>query len=450
MPTLVLLATAVPIGLLAGADPKLALVAVLALGFAAVVLTDLTLGLCMFAVISFLDVLPFGGIALTFAKVAGFLLVLSWMAGRAEHADRRGEYFGVHPVLTYLIIAFLAWGLSSMLWAEDPSSVMSAMIRYGLNLALFVIVFAAVRSERAVTWVAASFLIGSLVAAAFGLLTPADPASADDISRLGGGGNDPNELAAVLVTGIVFAAAFLAGDFPPLLRLLAIGAMGVCATGVLLSFSRTGLVALAVALMAAVLFGGRWRQGALVLLIVLAGGVTIYIASFAGEAQRERVTKLDGGTGRQDIWTVGMRMIEANPTSGVGAGNFPVSSVHYLLQPGAIERAEFIVDTPKVAHNIFIEVWAELGLVGFALFMAIVGSSVTFAARAARAFKRMGNERMELFARAILVSQLAFLSAGFFLSEEFSKQLWLLLALGPAIFAISRSADDRSEEAVPA
>ena len=446
-PTAALLATAALVGVLAGIDPKLAGAAVIGLGFVAIVFTDMTLGLCIFAVATFLDVLPFGGAAVTFAKAAGFLLVAAWFLSQAEGRETRGELFTVHPLFTYVLVAFVAWVAASMLWAEDPGAAFTAMYRYALNMVLFVIVFAAVRTERAVTWLAIAFLIGALVSAAFGLLSPQE-VSADEISRLGGAGNDPNELAALLVTGIVLAAAFVATSNPPLLRLLAIAVIVFCAAGVLLSFSRTGLVALAVALVGAVVFGGRWRTGAAVLLLILAVGMTTYITSVAGPEERARVTKLDGGTGREDIWAVGFRMIRDSPTNGIGAGNFPISSVHYLLEPGAIQRAEFIVDTPKVAHNMFIGIWAEIGLVGLTLFLIVIGFSISSAARAAWAFQRLGNERMELLARAFTVTQVAYLSAGLFLSQEFSKQLWLLLAVGPALLAIAREAEREAAEDV--
>ena len=102
----------------------------------------------------------------------------------------------------------------------------------------------------------------------------------------------------------------------------------------------------------------------------------IYFGAFASVDARDRILELDGGTGRTDIWTVGWRMVEAQPLWGVGAGNFPVASIHYLLEPGALLRTDFIVDDPKVAHNTYLNVLAELGVVGLALFLAILALAV--------------------------------------------------------------------------
>ena len=46
---------------------------------------------------------------------------------------------------------------------------------------------------------------------------------------------------------------------------------------------------------------------------------------------------------------------------------------------------------------------------------------------------------MELLARGLLLAMLGLLSADFFLSGQFCKQLWLLLGLGPAMLAIAKT-----------
>lgn len=447
-----ILGLAVTLGLLAGLDPKIAAAAALGLAFTTLVLADLTVGMCIFAVITFLDLVPFGGASVTFAKAAGLLLAVSWLATLASSRDAENDFVAVHPVFSYVLFAFLAWAALSLLWAEDPGQAATAVYRFALNLALFLIVFTAVRHSRHAVWVVSAFLAGALITALYGLLVPAEPVSAADISRLGGVGGDPNELAASLVAALSLAAAFMAGLHRSAAgRMFGAGALIICTAGVLLSFSRTGLVALAMALLVAVAFGGRWRPAAAVLLLAITLGVGAYVGFFASPVARERVTELDGGTGRSDIWVVGGRMISDKPLHGVGAGNFPVSSVHYLLEPGPIEDAEFIVDTPKVAHNMYIGIWAELGAIGLALFLTLVGFGLTCAARAALLFKRADDVAMELLARCLVAALVAMLAAGAFLSQEFSKQLWLLLALGPSLLAIARAgqaAADSPEAAV--
>jgi O-antigen ligase len=91
------------------------------------------------------------------------------------------------------------------------------------------------------------------------------------------------------------------------------------------------------------------------------------------------------------------------------------------------------VDEPKVAHNIYLEVLAELGIVGLTLFGLIVVASVRSARAAAQVSGRRADRESELLSRGLLLALLAMLVAAFFSSELFSKQLWILLALAIAM-----------------
>jgi O-antigen ligase len=150
------------------------------------------------------------------------------------------------------------------------------------------------------------------------------------------------------------------------------------------------------------------------------------------------VTHPEGGTGRVDIWTVGWRMVQDNAIQGVGSGNFKTASIHYLLQPGALLRDDFIVDTPKVAHNTYLQILAELGIVGFALFMTILLFSFVCAFKAHRVAAAAGDRELDIIARAVVVALVSLFSAYIFVSRDYGKQLWLLLAICPVMLEIAR------------
>jgi O-antigen ligase len=264
-------------------------------------------------------------------------------------------------------------------------------------------------------------------------------ANPGNLQRLTSSIDNPNELASILVAALALSLG-LAGALrrAPLGRLAAFAATALCATGIFLTGSRGGLVGLAVALAAFFVVGTRWRGRILIVAIALGLAGLGYFEYVASPDIRAHVSTVGSGTGRLDLWTVGWRMVEANPIVGVGAGNFPTSSIHYALQPGAIDRGYFFVGTPKVTHNSYLEVWAELGIIGLMLFVTILGFCVRTALRAARAFEG-GDFRMEFISRAVFVALVGMLATDFFGSREYSKELWLLLALGPALLAMARS-----------
>jgi O-antigen ligase len=429
-----LLALALMVGWLAGIEPRLAVVLVFGIGFAVLTVMNLTAGLCLFAVLTFLDSV-ISSSALSVTKLMGTLLVVSWLAKLVTDDDERDQPSFNHPILLYVIALLTGWTAVSVLWADQAGPVVENIYRLVPNAMLFLVVFSAVRERKQVLWVIGCFVVAALLAAAYGLAVPTDPSASD---RLSGAVGNANETAAALVAGAVLAGALAAALENPLMRLAAAIGVPICVFGIFLTLSRGGLVALAAALVAAIVMAGRWRGIVLAVVGTLCVTGLVYFAVIASPAAKDRLLAADGGSGRTDIWKVGWRMVEAEPVRGIGAGNFPNTSVHYLLEPGALVRDDFIVDEPKVAHNMYLEMLAELGVVGLALFGGVLVFSLWCAARAARTFMRAGDTQLEIISRAMFVALVGILASDIFGSRQFSKQLWLLMALTPALLAIAR------------
>jgi O-antigen ligase len=439
---LVMLPAAVALGAAAGASPKYALAGAFALAFVALVLIDFSWGVATFAFLTFLDLSAGISAPVGLTKVAGLLILLVWLAQVSTREGGAGRFAREHPGLLAVLLAFLAWTAASMVWAPVPGAAATALYRYGPNFSLFLVVYTAVDDRRTLLRYLGAFVAGAAAATLYGLLVPpgsAPTSTLNDTSRLTGTIGDPNELAATLVAALPLAGALAAmPSLSPPKRLAAAGGGVLCLVGVLLSLSRGGLVALAVSLVAAIVIGGRWRVKATVLALLVVGAALVYFGALASPAARDRVLHPGTGAGRSDIWRVGWRMVERYPLTGVGAGNFPTSSVHYLLRPGLIRRSIYIVDLPKVAHNTYLGVLAEQGIIGAGMFLAILITAVACGVRARRLFARTGRRELELLAYAFLVGLTGMLGAVFFFTAEYNKQLWILLALGPALWALAR------------
>jgi O-antigen ligase len=426
------------IGVLAGINPLYGVAAALGLAFAVAAVWDLTVGLAVFTGVSFLEVLNSSSNSTTsFMKLLGLLLFGSWYATTLTtraHRDRSGSG---SPVFLIGCASLVAWSALSVAWADSPGAALSSTSRYLLNILLFPIVLAGVRRRDQLLWVLGAFVVGATVSTLYGFASPTT--SAGQSGRLTGGIGDANEQAAVLVAAIPIALG-LAGALRRRrgLQLVAVALAVLCLAGVVNTLSRGGLIALVAMMVTAVVFGGRWRVRALALLVVTVLGTGYYFLALAPLASRQRVTMSDT-SGRTDIWTVGWRMVRAHPVTGVGSGNFQNAEPHFLNAPGSITHAFLIVDQPHVAHNIYLEVLADMGIPGLLAFLAIVGAALAAAVRAARLCARTGQPELELVARCLVFSLVGFMVADFFLSGEFSKQLWLVFALCPAVLAIARS-----------
>jgi putative inorganic carbon (HCO3(-)) transporter len=416
------------LGFVAGRQPAMAIAAALGVAWMAITLSDLSIGVALFTVVVFFPTLGL-------AKAAGLLITLSWLATVVARRARP-SLLKSRPGFAVALTLFIVWAALGLLWAKRTDLGREAVLTLILSSTLFPIVFAAVRDSRHVRRVWVAFVAGALLSGTVGYLLPGT-AIPDSEGRLAGaGGVGPNQLGGYLAVAAILAVT-LACDrrLPALGRTACAGAAALCLPLQLLTGSRGALLGLGTALIVAPFLAGRGRRAGVVVLAastVLAG--TAFFMTVAPTAIVEHLTNGDtSGSGRTDIWRMGWRMVEAHPVTGVGPGNFSVSTIDYLLRPGVTQRAIYIVDQPKVAHNIYLEVLAELGVVGLTLFGVIVVAGVRSALAAARASGRRGDRESELLSRGLLLALLAMLVAAFFSSELFSKQLWILLALAIAM-----------------
>jgi O-antigen ligase len=431
---------AVVFGVAAGRWPAVAFGGAAVLVIAIVMLRDLTTAVVIFTVASFGTVLTLGNAA-TGSKALGGVLVLAWLAdvARRSPGDRR-SFFRDHRRLVACAICLVAWNVLSAVWAQSPSTALLGASRYAQDLVLFPILYAGLRRFEHVRWIAAAFIGGAVLAMLYGVAA----GSTVDSSRLVGAIGDPNETATVLVAASILAVALGIGETRSRLRRsIAFAAAIAAIIGIVATASRGGLVALAATAVVAVVVGGRWRRQ--IALAAALGGV-LAAGWFLLLAPASSVTHITSQqTPRTTLWTVAGRAISANPLTGVGNDNFSLAAKNFLVQPGATTRADQIVVHQDVAHNIYLEVWADTGVIGLAFFIVLLVAPLGAAWRAVRILEHVGRRADEILVRALIVAIVAILAAGFFISDEYSKQLFLLLGVATATLATVR-AETRAPE----
>lgn len=70
-------------------------------------------------------------------------------------------------------------------------------------------------------------------------------------------------------------------------------------------------------------------------------------------------------------WAAAFRMIKANPVFGVGLGNFIFRYTEFASREEVLAATGGFV--PHVAHNSYLQIWAEGGSLAFAVFLSIIG-----------------------------------------------------------------------------
>ena len=431
------------LGAVAGMAPALAIIASLAVIFVFVSIWNLTAGVSFFAIIIFLESLVRGSVD-SGIKLAGLLLAFSWLAKIAiENHSRLNLLWRSHPHVTYLMLAFVAWVAIGAVWAENPADALTDASRFLLNFTLFAIIFTAARQRVEVGWLLAMFLVGVAVTAIYGLVVHPveDPRKADRVMSAVG---NPNELAAVLVAGLAMAAGAALAMKGSFLRVLAAMSVVLTLSTLILTGSRGGTIAMIVALVAAIVFAGRWRpQVFAIAALVLVSGVGFFFTLTPQVIQDRLLTATPGeldasSEARGTIWAVGWEMAKDNLAKGVGSDNYNEVSPDYLFLTGDLQRSDQIIDDSKTIHNMYLQGLAELGVFGLAMFLAILGFGLSCTWQAIQTFMRNGDVRMEIISRSLLVAMVGVMVAGFFSSHQFGKWFWFLFALGPVLLALAR------------
>ncbi|MBP7061121.1 MAG: O-antigen ligase family protein, partial [Candidatus Moranbacteria bacterium] len=195
----------------------------------------------------------------------------------------------------------------------------------------------------------------------------------------------------------------------------------------LLSFSRGGYIGLVAGLgvfalpLGTRLFTGdfwktsRRRIVAVGLVAIVAGSI---FSPLGGRIQSIFSQQDGSNIERLRLWQEALGHISTRPFLGVGLGNYPL-----LVKPGVSYRE------PIYAHNLYLDITLELGVLGLLCFLGLCGSILW---RLGKIYTTTGDA----FPLALLASLTVFLGHSFFETPLFSVHILSLLFL---LFAIGVS-----------
>jgi O-antigen ligase len=255
-------------------------------------------------------------------------------------------------------------------------------------------------------------------------------------ARLSGGFDDPNELAAVVVAAMVFSGFAFVALRGRASRWLYAAAILVFLFALAQTDSQAGLVALAVGLVLAIVLGGRARAIITVGVLAFALAAVAYYTFVTAPVAIQTISSQDNVGSRETLWSVASQVVRDHPVAGVGAGNFVVVEPKYTFSNIDLPRVDLVV-RPELVHNSYLQVLAELGVIGLALFLTVIARSLQLALRAAHVFARGGDDELDMLSRGFLIGTAAMIVAYFFATNQYEKQLWLLLAAGPTLLSVA-------------
>jgi putative inorganic carbon (hco3(-)) transporter len=246
-----------------------------------------------------------------------------------------------------------------------------------------------------------------------------------------------NRYAQIMLVLIPLAALHMRRSRQPRVRVYALVAgVIILVGGVALTYSRGGLLALAVLGPAALMVGWlRPRQlivagaAGLLLLPVLAPNLLDRVASLSQVTNLSDQTTDGALRGRATEMLAGLHAFADHPLLGVGPGQYePYYSETYQQTPGIKFRD---IQKGRRAHSLYIEMAAETGIIGLLVFLAIPFVVMRLLWRGHRRLRETDAELADT-AAALWLGLIAFLLSALFLSHAFERYYWLIIALAGA------------------
>lgn len=417
----------VAFGLLAVAGPTLTVALIVGVAIVLLTLAEPRYGLYL-AVLT-VPVQQYGSVRGVTATQAAFLLLLgAWAVGKALRGAR---WDVLRDRNLWFFVTFYLAILASMRVAADVRLSLMEAFRWGEALAIYVIARDTLRTRRDWAWLVGIFFLGASGEAFIGTVQSKLGLGnrsfvIGDIARAFGTFGRPNSYAGYLEMVFPIALAlscwalfalpgavrgWLARRAAPLPverraaarvigLLAALGGAGVTAlmlaAAITLSLSRGAWLGVSVGLLVMVMLLGRWQAaGALLVTALLAATLALGGAGVLPQTLADRLESAGDSLfltnydlvpitdanfavkERMAYWFGGLYMIRDYPWQGVGLGNYgPQYDAKYYTSP--------FMKSQVHAHNYYIYIAAETGVIGLAAYLLLIGGVLATGIGAAR------------------------------------------------------------------
>jgi O-antigen ligase len=360
------------------------------------------------------------------------------------------------------IVMLVLYGAVSWYRSSSPGFSGAEWLRLACGAGLYFVVATALRQRSPMRALVNMLVAVTILTSLFGLISF--------------GSSDQTSMSSSFGNGQLFSAFLLI--LLPLLLVLAFGepdlrqkipaqmALGLAAFGLLLAQTRSSWFGVLVALVVLGLLAwrmappgrlGRLRHQIVVPLVIAVGASGLFlVVSNTAPMVRARAASLGNAARdpsldwRLDRWKGAWRLIRERPLFGWGIGTYPLEQARTVS--GAVPRELILRLGPTLAeeaHNEYVQVTAEMGVFGLALYLWVLGAFFVVGYRALR-------ERPRGFRALVLMGCIAGLagqtvdafSNPAWRFADVSFLFWLTLGLGMAAARPQRSVSIEAADAV--
>jgi len=288
------------------------------------------------------------------------------------------------PLPSVFMVAFLAWAIISMTWAQDFSESLTILQSYILRFLLFLFLTVNLIDTRKKlnglmnTLASIGFLL-ALTGIAEVFVSGYTPGTRFKV--LGMNENAVGILLLISLLGVLWWASQPSAKFSTLKKLIGVLYIIFAILLIVMTGSRGSAISM-IATLCLLLFWKSTRLWGLVALVIVLLGIVAAPSLFFTIIDRFSSAGYSGDTtlgGREALWQAAWLMIQDHPLQGVGIGNaylqmrnyFSDSSIQTYLMPLQVWNSESVPP-----HNPVLTIWADVGAIGLTLYLGILVTAI--------------------------------------------------------------------------
>ncbi|MCU1229067.1 MAG: hypothetical protein JWO97_1951 [Acidobacteria bacterium] len=397
----------------------------------------------------------------------GLLAIVIWLQRR-----RLQPLSAIATPLTLLLFLYCYVLFTSTIWAKDMFLADQRVAEAGKGFAIYLLVamiassWSSLRQGMgAIVFVAGGLALLSLFQIAtgrydqdfFGFASVQTGTIYSDVSgaRISGPLGDPNFYGQILLIALPLAVAGAVVTRNWIRRVsFALAALLITAI-TLLTYSRGAMLALAVmtvillvSLRVRVMHIAAAGVAALMVLVVLPPDVTarfVTVEELLPGGKQESVIRDASLEKRALVLNTAWQMFLDHPYLGVGAANFSTRYDRYSAMAGSAAPQYDEPGVEQFPHTLYMQIAAETGIVGFALFIAAMTVAFVSLYQSRSVLEAEGRTELAVIAAAIAVALSGYLLTSVFLHGAYQRYLWIVLGFTAAV---ERLRGRRDEEVI--
>lgn len=397
-------------------------------------------------------------------SILQMLLPVLLLAAAGHHLITPGHRLTWHPVMGWLLLYGVVL-IQSSVWAANTLLADERIAEYVKNL-IIIAVLANLLSSRITLWrsawvlLAAGAFLGTISVyqvltssyrfefLGFGRIKFAHIVGHLHQPRIMGPLSDPNFYAQALLMLVPVALYRLWDESSLRLKAVAAYALAVIMLALAFTYSRGGALAAGIVLMMA---AAHKRVKAKHLCLGALAVVLVLLAvpkQFEGRlqtlqqilpGQQQTMLRTDSAIQeRRLLMRTAWEMFLHAPLLGLGAGNYSEHYDEYAARVGSSVSSYDDFGKARYPHSLYLQIAAETGVVGLAVFGAIVVLTLGAFYSAFRQFAAQGDRRSVSVTVSLALGFIGYLVSSVILHGDYMRYFWLLVALAIAAQRLAR------------